>query len=161
MSLRHTQVSQQMLSKLQNETNYNTKRWNNGKKETKSQSRSECYLTRERDFDHKLKTEKGRHKKINPKENRICGQCSTEMHFLLQCKTFNETRNIYFDKFKFVMLNFKELSTFRMFRGGVRADLPVSTCHSLKDSETETEILQSDQTVGLSLTTHQHKHLTF
>ncbi len=53
------------------------------------------------------KAETGRvEKSWQPKENRICGQRSTgeaeaEMHFLLQCKSFNEMRNIYFNKFNF------------------------------------------------------------
>lgn len=53
-------------------------------------------LTRYRLSDHKLESQKRGDKKKNswqPKGNRTCG------HFLLQCETFSEKRNIYFNKF--------------------------------------------------------------
>ncbi len=102
-------------------------------------------LTRFRLSDHKLEIEKGRLKKSwQPKENRVCGHCSTgevetEMHFLLQCKTFNDIRNIYFNKFNSVISHFKELndhSKLKILPGdGDRADLAVqyiSTRHTLR-----------------------------
>ena len=48
------------------------------------------------------------------------------MHFLLQCEKFNETRNIYFDKFNSITSDFKELndqSTLKILLGGDRANL--------------------------------------
>ena len=142
------------------------------KEETKSQSRLECYLALNRDYqlaeylstvrdrkqrqiltryrlsDHQLAIETGRYKKSwQPKENRTCGQCltgevETERHFLLQCKTFEETRNIYFNKFTSVIPGFKELnelSKLKLVLGERdRAYLSaqyVSACHNLRDSE--------------------------
>ena len=140
--------------------------------ETKSQSRLECYLALERDYklaeylstvrdrkqrqiltkyrlsDHQLAIETGRHKKSwQPKENRICGHCSTgevetEMHFLLQCETFIDIRNSYCNKFNSVIADFKDLSDLSKVKillgEGDRAYLAaqyVSTCHNLRDSE--------------------------
>ena len=65
-----------------------------------------------------------------------------DYYFLLQCKTFSEIRNIYFNKFNSVTSDFKELnelSKLKILLGeGDRTDLTaqyISTCHNLRDSE--------------------------
>lgn len=96
------------------------------KNETKSQSRLNCYLTLNREYeladylysvrdtkqrqiltkyrlsDHQLAIETGRHKKTwLPKEERVCGHCTTgevetEMHFLLYCDKYSSQRDSLF-----------------------------------------------------------------
>lgn len=43
------------------------------------------------------------------------GEVETEMHFLLHCKTFDNIRNIYFNKFNSLVPDFKELSELSKF----------------------------------------------
>ena len=105
-------------------------------------------LTMYRLNDLKLAIEKGRHKKSwqNKAEYVVSftSEVETEMHFLLQCKTFSEIRNIYFNKFNSVISDFKELNDLSKLKIGLllgegdRAYLAaqyVSTCHNLRDSE--------------------------
>ena len=105
-------------------------------------------LTRYRLSDHKLAIETGRHKKSwQPKESRTCDHCltgevETEMHFLLQCEAFKDTRNLYFNKFNHIIPNFKDLnetSKINFLLGeGDRTYLAaqyVQTCHNLRGSE--------------------------
>jgi len=142
------------------------------KEETKSQSRLECYLTLKREYklaeylstvrdrkqrqiltryrlsDHKLAIETGRHKKLwQPKENRTCDHCltgevETEMHFLLKCEAFKDTRDLYFNKFNYIIPNFIDLDdisklNFLLGEGDKTylAAQYIQTCHNLRGSE--------------------------
>ena len=97
--------------------------WDN---QTKSQSKLECYLRLNRNYElaeylytvrdtkqrqiltkyrlsgHSLAVEKGRYKKTwLPRDQRICGHCTTdevetEMHFLLHCPKYEQIRQQYF-----------------------------------------------------------------
>ena len=62
------------------------------------------------------------------------------MHFLLKCEKFNETRDIYFEKFSSIISDFKEMNDLSKLKIllGDRAYLAaqcISTCHNLRDSE--------------------------
>lgn len=110
------------------------------KNETKSQSRLNCYLTLNREYeladylysvrdtkqrqiltkyrlsDHRLAIETGRHKKTwLPKEERVCGHCmtgevETEMHFLLYCDKYSSQRDSLFTEMTTYIPNFYKLN---------------------------------------------------
>uniref|UniRef100_A0A4W5RDT1 ribonuclease H n=1 Tax=Hucho hucho TaxID=62062 RepID=A0A4W5RDT1_9TELE len=110
------------------------------KNETKSQSRLNCYLTLNREYeladylysvrdtkqrqiltkyrlsDHRLAIETGRHKKTwLPKEERVCGHCTTgevetEMHFLLYCDKYSSPRDTLFTEMTTFIPNFNSLN---------------------------------------------------
>ena len=110
--------------------------WNN---QTKTQNKLNCYralnrnyelakylytvknvkqrqiLTKYRISDHSLAIEKGRHKKTwLPEESRVCSHCTTgevetEMHFLLHCQRYKNTRQHFFDKFESLVPSFTSL----------------------------------------------------
>ena len=95
------------------------------RKETKTQSRLNCYLTLNREYklaeylysvrdtkqrqiltkyrlsDHQLAVETGTYRQTwLPREERVCGHCSTgevetETHFLLRCEKFSSLTNFY------------------------------------------------------------------
>uniref|UniRef100_A0A3B1JC70 ribonuclease H n=1 Tax=Astyanax mexicanus TaxID=7994 RepID=A0A3B1JC70_ASTMX len=104
-------------------------------------------LTKYRLSDHRLAVETGRYKQSwLPREERLCAHCSTgevetEMHFLLQCEKFKETRNFFINKFNYLIQNFETFSLLEKLRitlgEGHTAPLAakyVSACHSLRDS---------------------------
>ena len=64
--------------------------------------------TRLRLSDYKLTIQTGRPKKSWG--HCWTGEVETEMHFLLQCETFNETRNIYLNNFSSLISDFNELN---------------------------------------------------
>jgi len=51
----------------------------------------------------------------NQKKNRmfdhyLTGEVETEMHFFLKCEAFKDTRNLYFNKFNYIIPHFKDLN---------------------------------------------------
>ncbi len=110
-----------------------------GKKQTKDQSRLQCYLKLNREYsladylvsvrnitdrhlltkyrlsDHQLAIERGRHKKTwLPKEERICNKCrsgsvETEEHFLLHCDNYTSLRDALYGQIQQIIPEFQSL----------------------------------------------------
>ena len=118
---------------------------------TVGDSKQRQILTKYRLSDHSLAIEKGRHKKWLPKEQRICGHCTTgevetEMHFLLYCEKCENIRQNYFNKFKLnIPICFENWSNDGklpiVLGEGRTAGLAghfVAECHSRRDRERDT-----------------------
>ncbi len=116
------------------------------KKQTKDQSRLQCYLKLNREYrladylvsvrnithrhlltkyrlsDHQLAIERGRHKKTwLPKEERICIECrsgsvETEEHFLLHCDKYTSLRDALYSQIQQIIPEFQSLQEHEKLR---------------------------------------------